>query len=87
MAQNKNIITPAQSCSCVEPSLSFATGPTSTPQRIPMHCDVAYESVYSLARSHMIRVCPIIINDGPLNYLFVILWSPPPPPKKRTENN
>ncbi len=51
---------------CSEPSLAFATGPTSTHQRvtwiikevnrIPTHCGVAYVSVCLLARGHVIRV-------------------------------
>ncbi len=31
--------------------------------RIPTHCGVAYESVRSLARDHMIRVCYYCFED------------------------
>ncbi len=54
-------------CSCGEPSLAFATdllphikgsrGLNYKVNRITTHCDMANESVHSLVRGHMIRVC------------------------------
>ncbi len=61
----------AKSCSCVEASLAFATGELRSffqtskghvtwiikkVNRIPTRCGVAYQSVHSLARGHVIRV-------------------------------
>ncbi len=75
------MVTLAQSCSCIEPSLAFATRPTSTHQRITWPglyrkliqflCIVVwhiYESVGSLARGHMIRV----VDDDYI--LIMLIW-------------
>ncbi len=40
---------------------------------IPMHCGVAYESVHSLARGHVIRVCGYYDSDK-------LIWINPPKP-------
>ncbi len=71
---NSDLITLAQSSSCVEPSLAFATGPTmyfhtskghmtwiiKKVNSIHTHCGVAYESLNSFVRGHMIRVCDLM---------------------------